>query len=139
MSVSSALVRTYSVEPRTASESGWTPLYGNVSEVITVAFDLPITASLFAGSPGAGGSYDVDIYAYPGGINALAYAHNIGGTQNHQWLNCSLTVSYPDSFIKGRQVEVRWTRSGQDSIQYYTNIGTAYTYGFMRVGGMGEV
>jgi hypothetical protein len=37
------LVSAYHVEPVKAAWSGWTPLYGNVSEVITVNFDEPIT------------------------------------------------------------------------------------------------
>ena len=34
-----AATRAYFVEPRTASESGWTPLYGNVSEIVTCNWD----------------------------------------------------------------------------------------------------
>ena len=119
-----ALVTAYHIDPQTAAMSGkvsGNPDYGGVSQVLTTNFDEPITASLFCGSPGAGGSYNVDIYAYPGGINPWAYAYNVGGTENHQWLTCSLAVSYPDSFIKGRQIEVRWTRSGTDSLQYCHN------------------
>jgi hypothetical protein len=73
VSVSAGLVRAYSVEPRSASESGWTPwLEPNnyVSEVITVNFDLPITAALFCGSSGAGGDYQVSILTYPGDIES---------------------------------------------------------------------
>jgi hypothetical protein len=54
-----ALVTAYHVEPRTAAMSGWTRLPPHpsyyVSEVTTVSFDLPITASLFCGASGAGG------------------------------------------------------------------------------------
>jgi hypothetical protein len=111
--VSWALVTAYHVDPRTAAMSGWTPwLEPNnyVSEVITVAFSLPITASLFCGSPGAGGGYNVSILTYPGDVQlAHGAADNPG---DHAWATCTLYVDRPDSFIKGRQVEVRWTRSG---------------------------
>ena len=134
-SVAVGLVRSYSVEPRSAAESGWTdtvPGHDYVSEVITVAFGLPITASLFCGSPGAGGGYNVSILTYPGGYGIAS-----GDTTNpgdHTWATCTLDVLEPDSFIKGRKVEVRWTRGGSDSIHYYTRDGTTYPYGFMRVG-----
>ena len=116
VSLSPGLVRSYSVEPRSASESGWTPwLEPNnyVSEILTVAFDLPITASLFCGNPGAGGGYNVSVLTYPGGYEIAS-----GDTTNpgdHTWATCSLDVLEPDSFIKGRKVEVRWTRGGSDS------------------------
>jgi hypothetical protein len=138
----SALVTAYHVDPRTAAMSGKARPDLGISEVLTVNFDEPITASLFCGSPGAGGSYNVDIYAYPDGTNPWAYAHNVGGTENHQWLTCSLDVVYPDSFIKGRRIEVRWTRGGADSLEFYwaedPNSPTGdgpYHYGHMIVGG----
>jgi hypothetical protein len=62
------LVRSYSVEPRSAQLSGWT--HGEdayVSEIVTVSFDEPITVSLFCGAPGAGGGYEVNILTYPEG------------------------------------------------------------------------
>ena len=110
----SALVSAYHVDPKTAAMSGkvsGNPEYGGVSEVLTVNFDLPITASLFCGSSGDTGSYSVNIYSYPGGVTQLAYKHGVQPPKDHDWLSCSLTVDYPDSFIKGRQVEVRWTRA----------------------------
>jgi hypothetical protein len=73
VTVSSALVQAISVDPVKASWSGWTPwLEPNnyVSEVLTVNFDLPITASLFCGSAGAGGDYQVSILTYPGDIES---------------------------------------------------------------------
>jgi hypothetical protein len=118
VTVACGLVRSYSVEPKSAALSGWTrTIQGQdrVSEVITVSFDEPITASLFAGSRGAGGTYDVNIYSYPGGVIPLARKLGAVQQQDHSWLTCSLTVLHPDSFIKGRQVEVRWTRGGSDS------------------------
>lgn len=132
------LVVGYHLDPVKAQWSGWTPSeFPNnyVSEVLTVNFDEPITASLFCGSPGAGGDYNVSILTYPGGFE-IASGDTID-PGDHRWATCTLEVLEPDSFIKGRQVEVRWTRGGSDSIQYYTNVGQTYPYGFMRVGGGG--
>jgi hypothetical protein len=126
-----ALVRAYDVPPTTAQLSGWTRFQDSVGQVLTVNFDLPITASLFCGSRGGNGTYNVGIYSYPGGVTELAYKHNAQVPRDHSWLNCSLTVAFPDSFVKGRQVEVRWTRSGQDSIQYYYQDEDPYPYGLL--------
>jgi hypothetical protein len=68
-----SLMQAYSVEPVMAAWSGKAdpnPLTGGVSEVITVNFDLPITASLFCGESGAGGDYQVSILTYPGDIKS---------------------------------------------------------------------
>jgi len=108
------LVVGYHIDPVKAQWSGWTPSeFPNnyVSEILTINFDEPITASLFCGSSGDTGSYSVNIYSYPGGVTQLAYKHGVQPPKDHDWLSCSLTVDYPDSFIKGRQVEVRWTRA----------------------------
>jgi hypothetical protein len=107
------LVNAYHIDPVNARQSGWALGDENhgVSQVLTVNFDEPITASLFCGSPGAGGSYNVDIYAYPGGVVPLARKLGAVQQQDHSWLTCSLTVLHLDSFINGRQVEVRWTRA----------------------------
>jgi len=46
-----------------------------------------------------------------------AHPHAHGDTaspRDHSWATCTLYVDYPDSFIKGRRIEVRWTRSGSD-------------------------
>ncbi len=134
-----ALVTAYHIDPKTAAMSGWTSQQApnnRVSEIITVAFDLPITASLFCGSPGAGGTYSVGIFSYPDGVVELAYNHGAESPKDHDWLTCSLTVVYPDSFIKGRKVEVRWTRGGSDSIQYYYDERNPYPeFGWLKVGG----
>jgi len=81
-SVACGLVRSYSVEPKTAALSGWTDTirpYNYVSEVVTVNFDEPITASLFCGAKGNGGTYDVNTYSYPGG--AVPLARKLGAIQ----------------------------------------------------------
>jgi len=129
-----AAVRAYSVAPRTAQLSGWTHgERGYVSEVLTVNFDEPVTAALFCGAPGAGGRYCVSIQTYPGSYEVARGDTTDPGV--HRWATCTLDVIEPDSFIKGRQVEVRWTRSGHDSIQYHASLGTSYLYGFMRTNG----
>ncbi|UCG43755.1 MAG: hypothetical protein JSU73_03835 [candidate division WOR-3 bacterium] len=68
-----SLMQAYSVEPVMAAWSGkvWgDPQYGGVGEVLTVNFDLPITAALFCGASGAGGDYQVSILTYPGDIES---------------------------------------------------------------------
>ncbi|MEO0081463.1 MAG: hypothetical protein ABIL25_04110 [candidate division WOR-3 bacterium] len=143
--VSAALVRAYSVEPRTAEWSGWTrlppaPNY-YVSEVITVAFDLLDSTSgayceLFAGSRGAGGAYHLSVLTYPGGspITQVAYA---GGDVDHEWVRFYLHVTYPESIVKGKQLEFKFTRSGSDSIQFYYDAFAGTKYDSMIVPGGG--
>jgi len=117
----SALVNAYHIDPQTAAMSGkvsGNPEYDGVSQVLTTNFDEPITASLFCGSPGAGGRYHVSVLTYPDGY-PIAHG-DTASPRDHSWATCTPYVDFPDSFIKGRQVEVRWTRSG-DSIQYYYN------------------
>ena len=130
VSMASGNLRAYAIDPVRADWSGKADPEDGVSEILTINFDEPITASLFCGSPGAGGSYNVDIYAYPGGVNPLAHGDTIS-PGDHKWATCTLYVDEPDSFIKGRQVEVRWTRSGADSIQYYYDSTDRYKYGEM--------
>ena len=131
VALASGLVTAYHLDPKTASMSGKAHPVTGVSEVITCNFDEPITASLFVGTLHGSGLFNVDIYAYPGGANPLAYAHDVAGALDHHWLPCSLTVQYPDSFIKGRQVEVRWTRGGSDSIQFYYQDNDPYPHGLL--------
>jgi len=141
-SVACGLVRSYSVEPRTAAESGWTdtiPGRDYVSEVLTVNFDLLDSTSgayceLFAGTKGAGGQYHVAVLTYPGGFPIGS--GDADGEVDHQWTKFKIGVQFPESIVKGKRLEFRFTRSGSDSIQYYTNVGTAYTYGFLRTGGV---
>jgi len=127
---SHGLVRAYSVEPVSAQLSGWTD---TLSQTLTINFDEPITASLFCGARGTGGDYHVRLYTSPGGVE-IARGDTMS-PRDHSWATCTLLVSHPDSFIKGRQVEVRWTRSGGDSIEYYYDNSDPYSgYGEMIVG-----
>lgn len=134
---SMALVRAYTVEPRAQAQSGWTSLSAPdncVSEVITVNFDMPISASLFVGAKQGNGACNVYIYSYPRGNVSLAQALDVPMTGSYYWLDCSLSVVHPDSFIKGRRIEVRWTRAGTDSINYFHQTGDSYEYGHLKVG-----
>ena len=140
LQVGFALTRAYSVEPVKQEWSGFTdtiPGQDYVSEILTVNFDTPIKASLFVGAKQGEGAYNVNIYSHPDGNVALAQALNVAVAGSYYWLNCSLSVPHPDSFIKGRKVEVRWTRTGSDSINYYYDFGNPYDYGHMIVGGDG--
>jgi hypothetical protein len=112
-----ALTRSYAVDPVQASWSGLADPEDGVSEVLVCAFDEPVTASLFCGSRGGDGTYTVRIYAYPNPGLPFAQRLGVAPPPDHQWLTCSLDVVYSDSFIKGRRIEVRWTRSGQDSMK----------------------
>jgi len=80
----SALVNAYHIDPQTAAMSGkvsGNPEYGGVSEVLTINFDEPITASLFCGAIGNGGAYDVNVYSYPGGVVPLV--RKLGAVQRN--------------------------------------------------------
>jgi len=127
------LVVGYHVDPISANLSGWTHRGDSVSEIITVNFDEPITASLFCGAVGDSGAYHVSIRMYPGDLE-IAYG-DTASPRDHSWATCTLHVDFPDSFIKGRQIEVRWTRSASDSIMYYYQDGDPYKYGFLSASG----
>jgi hypothetical protein len=136
-SVSSALVRSYSVEPQTAAQSGWTrtiPGQDTVSQVLTINFDeLDSTTGayceLFAGSKGAGGAYHVSVRTYPGDFEVAT--GDTDGNVDHKWVKFKLGVTYPESIVKGKQLEFRFTRGGADSLEYYWSDGDPYKYGFM--------
>jgi hypothetical protein len=137
----SALVNAYSAAPRTAQQSGWTPQYGSVSEILTCCWDsLGGTAGgyveLFQGDTGRGGSYDLNVYEYPDGVLPIASQVGVHARAGHTWLRFDdLTVSGP--FVKGRKYEFKFTRSGSDSVQFYfseVSGGGPYGYGVMKVG-----
>lgn len=81
-SVARGLVRSYSVEPRTAGESGWTDTirpYNYVSEVITCNWDeLDSTSGgyveLFVGDLGANpdNAFQVNVYEVGGSVDPVA-------------------------------------------------------------------
>ena len=131
-----ALVTAYHVDPKTAAMSGKAdprPDYG-VSQVLTINFDqLDSTTGsyveLFAGSKGAGGAYHVSVKTYPGGAEIATGSHD--GNVDHKWVKFSLSVLHPESIVKGKKLEFRFTRSGQDSVHYYYDSMCGYNYGQM--------
>jgi len=114
------LVVGFHVEPVSAAQSGWTQrLYPNnyVSQVLTTNFDELDSVSgsyceLFAGSRGGGGPYHVSVLTYPGGSPIAS--GNAGGDVDHKWVKFNLGVDYPESIVKGKQLEFRFTRGGGD-------------------------
>ena len=143
--MSLAAGRAYTVEPISAQLSGWTD---TLSQTITINFDeLDSTTGayceLFAGTKGAGGAYHVSVLTYPGG-SPIASA-DADGNVDHKWVRFNLRVTHPESVVKGKQLELRFTRAGSDSIQYYwaeslpgSTSRTPYPYGFLKVGGQGD-
>ena len=51
-------------------------------------------------------------------------------TGDHKWIRCYFEVDHPESIIKGRTYEVRWTLDGgEDSLVYYYDSTDAYEWG----------
>ena len=117
------LVRTYSVEPVQASWSGWTPSQpplNYVSQVITVAFDSLAGGyvELFGGANG-GPDYQCQVFTYPGG-NDVTGLIGCEYRKPYDWVRFDIdeeAVLYPDSIVKGKQLEFRFSRSGADNIE----------------------
>jgi len=63
-----ALTQAYAVEPVTQEWSGWTPLYGSVSQIVTANFDSVVYCELFVGQADTS-PFSVNVYEYPGGID----------------------------------------------------------------------
>ena len=125
------LVQAYKVEPKTAEQSGWTRgSDASVSQVITCNFDSLSHVELFAGKSNAGGEYRCGVW---GDGTELMHSGGVQG-RDHNWVRFG-DWSTQARFTKGKQYEFRFTRSGSDSIQYYTRVGTEYPYGFLRTGG----
>jgi hypothetical protein len=137
-----ALVRAYHVEPVRTAQSGWAKHaygYDYVSQVLTINFDeLDSTAGgcyceLFAGSQAGGGQYNLSVLTYPGGTPIAPDAH-ANGNVDHKWVRFKIGVSYPESIIKGKKLEFRFTRgatSPGDSFQFYYDSVCGYNYGQM--------
>ena len=143
VTVASGLVRSYFVEPKSASLSGWTgtaPGHNYVSEIVTCCWDELDAASgsyveLFAGETLSGQNYKVDIYDYPGGINRVAYNEGEHAKRPQDWVRMPLTMGSGKSFTKGKKYEFRFTRSGSDSIQYYYQDNDPYEHGTLQLPG----
>jgi len=105
-------VSAYHVEPVKAAWSGWTTLQSNrVSEVITCSFDELVYCEFFNGK-GSNAGIDVQVLTYPGGNLVASGDTNDHG--DHKWLRCYLNTSAPDSIVKGKKLEFRFTRGGGD-------------------------
>jgi hypothetical protein len=128
------LVSVYHLDPVRANWSGRVRPDLGVSELITMNADLPIFADYFTGTK-TSQQYQVQL-KFPG-ENGVVVAH--GDTtepRDHVWVRCTLEVDRPDSIIKGRLYEVRWTLSGGDeSLRYYYQTGNPYQWGRIRIGG----
>ena len=126
LSLAQGYVSGYHIEPVKASWSGWTTLQNNyVSQSVTCNFDSLSYVELFAGDSGSTGSgYRVGVLE--GGVE-LTHADGVQH-QPASWIrfeNWSDTVA----FTKGKLLEFRFTRSGQDSIQFYWAEGDKYPWG----------
>jgi hypothetical protein len=113
------LVVGYHVGPVAAAMSGWTHRGDSVAQVITINFDeLDSTTGsyveLFAGTKGGGGAYHVDVLTYPGG-SQIAWTATANGNVDHEWVRFNLQVTRPESIVKGKKLEFRFTRGGGDS------------------------
>jgi hypothetical protein len=121
------LVRSYSVEPRTAQLSGWTHGEdGYVAQTVTCSFDSLSYIELFAGAKGAGGAYTATVY------DGTSPVMSSSGDRvpEHGWVkfeNWNTRVA----FTKGKQLTIKFTRAGNDSIEFYYQDGDPYKYGFM--------
>lgn len=117
-----SLVVGYHTEPRTAAQSGWTSkVWPNhtVSQVVTMNFDeLDSTAGgcyvqLFVGSKLTSQQYYMSILTYPG-HEPVGYAFGDRGDVDHQWVTFWPKVNYPESIVRGKKLEFRFTRDGGD-------------------------
>ncbi|MEO0005218.1 MAG: hypothetical protein ABIK49_04365, partial [candidate division WOR-3 bacterium] len=123
-----AYLKAYDVQPVKAQWSGWALGDENhgVSQTITCNFDSLVRVELFAGNIGSGGQYRVGVLE-----NGSEIMWSTGNQkQDHSWIrfeNWSTQVT----FTKGKRYEFKFTRVGQDSIQYYYNPNNPYGYGIL--------
>jgi hypothetical protein len=125
------LVQGYSVAPRTAAWSGWTRYQDTVSQLVTCNFDSLSYVELFAGDKGnVANAYVATVYEDG---DPVMFA-----TQNQlydcEWIKFENWNNH-QSFTKGKQYEFKFTRSGQDSINYYYQNDEPYAYGDIKVDG----
>ncbi len=139
------------VEPIKAAWSGWTasqPPGNYVSEVLTLNVDSlgpPGYCELFVGDQQGSGDYQLSVRSYPGGLLDLATASASPPATGHRWLEFTLTVTYPESLVRGRRYEFHWSRANGARIQYYYQDASLnptspnpYPYGFLKVNGQGD-
>jgi hypothetical protein len=131
------LVCAYRVDPVKASWSGWTHSGDTVAQTLTCNFDSPTYVELFVGGIVNGDAYNLDVRDGSTG-DRVAHKHNVSQRQDHSWVRFD-TLTLDAAFTKGKQYEFRFTRSGQDSMQYYYQSGNPYDYGLMVVPGQNPV
>ena len=120
------LVRVYDVAPVKASWNGWTHRGDALSQVITCNFDSLNYVELFAGARGNGGAYRAGVW-----LDGTEIMWSHGDTvPDHGWVRFeNWNTRVPST--KGRRYELRFMRSGSDSIQYYYDHTNPYKYGEM--------
>lgn len=131
------LVSVYHVDPVKAPWSGWTHRGGTLSEIITCNFDSLACVELFAGGIVNWGTYNLDVRDSSTG-DRVAHKYNVSQRQDNSWVKFD-TLTIDAAFTKGRQYEFRFTRSGQDSMQYHYQDGNPYEHGLMVVPGQNPV
>ncbi len=132
-----ALVSAYHVDPIRADWSGKADPEDGVSEVLTVAFDS-LSGGHVEGFFGDRGSpdYRLQLFTYPGG--SPVSQPPVAGiyVQDNDWVRFEdIPVTYPESIVKGKRLEFRFTRTGDDSIQFYWDAFAGTKYDSMIVPG----
>ncbi len=119
----------YHVEPAKTQWSGWTSHQApnnRVSEILTCDFDSLSYVELFAGAKGNGGAYTATVFE---GKSQLMTSPG-DEVPERGWVrfdNWNTRVA----FARAKQYEIRFTRSGGDSIQFYYDRTNPYKYGEM--------
>jgi hypothetical protein len=139
LAVSLGHVQVVKVEPVKAAWSGRVhrlPPDNYFAQGITCNFDAPVYADFFTGIA-TDHEYQVEIRV-PGRTPPFIVASGSRTeTRDHVWVRCTLDVDYPDSIIKGRTYEIRWTLAGgTDSLVYYYDSTDAYEWGSIILPGL---
>ncbi len=122
-----AYLKAYEVEPVKAQWSGKARPDIGISQIITCNFDSLVYCEFFNGKGSAAGIH-VSVLTMSGYEVASGDTNDNG---DHKWLRCYLHTTAPESIVKGKQYEFRFTRSGADSIHYYYDMRDPYRYGSM--------
>jgi hypothetical protein len=134
-----ALVTAYHIDPKTAAMSGkasGNPEYGGVSQILICCWNELDSASgsyceLFAGETLTGQNYLADVYEVGG--PRVAYNLGVHARTPQSWVRMPLTMVAGKSFTKGKLYEFRFTRSGNDSIQFYYQVNDPYPYQYCQI------
>jgi hypothetical protein len=121
-------VSVYKTEPVKAAWSGRVGYDVGVGQGVVCNFAEPIYADYFTGTA-TSQQYQVQLKFL--GEDGLVVAHGQRyEADDHVWVRCTLNITYPESIIKGRLYEVRWTLSGgSDSLMYYYDSTDRYEWG----------